>query len=227
MAGEAILIVDDDPFMRDLLDESLTELEYRAIAAATGKEALHAISVNEILVALIDLSLGDMSGLEIVDAIIDGSPDTQIIIMTGYPSIQSAIDALRRGAQDYIIKPFKMPEIHAAVTRSLKNQRLEAEVRVLRRKVRDQDQEIVQLKARSGAAGPRPQGVRPAARPVGLPAGYGGNAPPVAPAHEAPVPNVAPVINAARAADTTPPAAGAPADDAEPAQDSPPAAEDV
>ena len=221
MAGGAILIVDDDPFMRELLDESLTELEYQTIPAATSKEALHAVSVNEIHVALVDLSLGDVSGLEIVDTIIDGSPDTQIIIMTGYPSIQSAIDALRHGAQDYIIKPFKMPEIHAAVTRSLKNQRLEAEVRVLRRKVRDQDQELVQLKARSGAAGPRTQGNRPTARPVGFPAGYGGNTPPVAQLPEAPVPDVAP------AADATPPTADAQADDAEPAQDSPPAAEEI
>ena len=184
MAGEAILIVDDDPFMRDLLSESLTELEYHTIPAGTTKDALHAISVNEIHVALIDLSLGDANGLEVVDTIIDGSPDTQIIIMTGYPSIQSAIDALRRGAQDYIIKPFKMPEIHAAVARSLKNQRLEAEVRQLRRKVRDQEHEILQLKTKSGGpvAGRRQPG--PAARPAGLPGAYGG-APPAAPAPEA------------------------------------------
>jgi DNA-binding NtrC family response regulator len=145
MAGEAILIVDDDDFMRELIAESLGELEYWTIPVGTVKDALHAVSINEIEVALIDLSLRDGTGLEVVDTIIDGSPDTQIIIMTGYPSIQSAIDALRRGAQDYIIKPFKMPEIHAAVARSLKNQRLEAEVRQLRRKVRDQDQELVQL----------------------------------------------------------------------------------
>lgn len=176
MAGEAILIVDDDPFMRDLLSESLAELEYQTIPAATAKEALHAISVHEIHVALIDLSLGDANGLEVVDTIIDGSPDTQIIIMTGYPSIQSAIDALRRGAQDYIIKPFKMPEIHAAVARSLKNQRLEAEVRQLRRKVRDLEHELLQAKTRSGGGGgPRPP--RPVARPAGLPGGYGGAAP--------------------------------------------------
>ena len=109
MSGEAILVVDDDPFMRDLLAESLAELDYRTIPVGTDKDALQAISINEIQVALIDLSLGDSNGLEVVDSIIDGSPDTQIIVMTGYPSIQSAIDALRRGAQDYIIKPLKMP----------------------------------------------------------------------------------------------------------------------
>ena len=175
MAGEAILIVDDDPFMRDLLSESLSELEYHTIPVGTAKDALHAISVNEIHVALIDLSLADAHGLEVVDTIIDGSPDTQIIIMTGYPSIQSAIDALRRGAQDYIIKPFKMPEIHAAVARSLKNQRLEAEVRQLRRKVRDQEHELLQLRTRTGGPVPGGNAPRPAPRPAaGLPGAYGG-----------------------------------------------------
>lgn len=192
MAGEAILIVDDDPFMRDLLAESLTELEYRTIPAPTAKDALHAISMNEIHVALIDLSLGDANGLEVVDTIIDGSPDTQIIIMTGYPSIQSAIDALRRGAQDYIIKPFKMPEIHAAVARSLKNQRLEAEVRQLRRKVRDQEHEILQLKTRSGGPAPGARAPRPVGRPAALPGAYGGG-PAVAPQpQEAPPPESSP-----------------------------------
>lgn len=180
MTSEAILIVDDDPFIRDLLAESLAELEYRTIPVGTGKDALHAISINEIKVALIDLSLGDTNGLEVVDTIIDGSPDTQIIIMTGYPSIQSAIDALRRGAQDYIIKPFKMPEIHAAVTRSLKNQKLEAEIRQLRLKIRNQDQELVQLRTKSVSTGPRPLGLPPSGRPAAIPGAYGG-APPAAP----------------------------------------------
>ena len=186
MAGETILIVDDDHFMRDLLAESLAELEYRTIPVETGKDALHAISINEIQVALIDLSLGDTNGLEVVDTIIDGSPDTQIIIMTGYPGIQSAIDALRRGAQDYIIKPFKMTEIHATVTRSLKNQKLEAEIRKLRLKVRDQDQELVQLRARSGSAGPRPQGVAPPSRPAAIPGAYGGASPAAPPVQDPP-----------------------------------------
>jgi len=134
---------------------------------------------------LIDLSLGDSNGLEVVDSIIDGSPDTQIIVMTGYPSIQSAIDALRRGAQDYIIKPFKMPEIHAAVTRSLKNQKLEAEIRQLRLKIRNQDQELAQLRNRSVNTGLRPQGLAPSSRPAAIPGAYGG-APPATPSVQDP-----------------------------------------
>ena len=172
LANESILVVDDDAFMRELLQESLTEAGFNVDVAESGKEALHHISVHEYHVALIDLSLEDMSGLEVVDTIIDGSPDTRIMIMTGYPSIQTAIDALRRGAQDYIIKPFKMPEVQAAVARSLRVQKLEAEVRTLRLKVRDQEQEITRLR---GNAPGRPVGGSPqaAGRPTALPGAYG------------------------------------------------------
>ncbi len=172
MAGESILIVDDDPFMRELLQESLTEAEFVVDVAETGKDALHRVSTREFHVALIDLSLEDMSGLDVVDTLIDGSPDTRIIIMTGYPSIQTAIDALRRGAQDYIIKPFKMPEVQAAVARSLRVQKIEAEVRSLRLKVRDQEQEITRLRA--GTPGrPVAGGPQAAPRPAALPGSYG------------------------------------------------------
>lgn len=193
MAGESILIVDDDTFMRELLGESLQETEYRVETAVDGKDALHKLSLHEYQVALIDLSLEDMSGLDIVDTLIDGSPDTRIIIMTGYPSIQSAIDALRRGAQDYIIKPFKMPEIQAAVARSLRVQKLEVEVRALRRRVREQEQEISRLKT---GAPTRPGAARPGAttpQPVGMPVAYGSpptttGSPPPAPPTGAPAP---------------------------------------
>ena len=157
--------------MRELLQESLTEAEFTVDVAETGKDALHHISLREYHVALIDLSLEDMSGLDIVDTLIDGSPDTRIIIMTGYPSIQTAIDALRRGAQDYIIKPFKMPEVQAAIVRSLRVQKLEAENRSLRLKIRDQEQEITRL--RSNAPGQPVTGGPQAARPTALPGAYG------------------------------------------------------
>lgn len=166
MAGETLLIVDDDPFMRELLTESLTEAGYNVSASEDGKGALRALSLTDFQVALVDLSLPDTDGMDLIDAIADGSPEAQIIIMTGYPSIDSAIEALRRGAQDYIVKPFKIPEVQAAVDRSLKNQALQAEVRQLRRRVRELEQEAHQLRA----GGARPQAP---ARPVGLPGAYG------------------------------------------------------
>ena len=115
MADESLLVVDDDPFMRELLTESFSDAGYRVASADSGKEALHLLSLSEFEVVLVDLSLPDVEGMELVDQISNGSPEAQIVIMTGYPSLDSAIEALRRGAQDYIIKPFKnfkcMPNI--------------------------------------------------------------------------------------------------------------------
>jgi len=148
--------------MRELVAEALVEAGYDAAPTGSAQEALRKLSLGEFHVAIVDLSLGDSEGLELVDAILDGSPDIQIIIITGYPSLESAIDALRRGAQDYLIKPFKLPELQAAVTRSLRNQKVEAEIRELRHRVRDQDEEIRRLRggARTAATG-RPAPARP------------------------------------------------------------------
>ena len=174
MAGETVLVVDDDPFMRELLAEALSEAGYDVISAADGKQALQRLSLNEFEVALIDLSLPDVDGMELVSSTADGSPETQIIIMTGYPSLDSAIEALRQGAQDYLIKPFKIPEVHAAVGRAVKNQKLQVEVRGLRLRVRDLQREVDQLRAGGGTAA-RPQ---PSTRPMALPGSYGAPAVP-------------------------------------------------
>lgn len=170
MADEALLVVDDDPFMRELLAESFSDAGYQVASAETGKEALHLLSLSEFQVILVDLSLPDVGGMELVDQISNGYPEAQIVIMTGYPSLDSAIEALRRGAQDYIVKPFKIPEVQAAVSRALKSQRLQAEVRELRHRVRDLEQEASRLRA----AGPAAQPTAPRARRVGpLPGAYG------------------------------------------------------
>ena len=178
MADETLLIVDDDPFMRELLVQSLSQAGYLVTAAEDGNQAQHALNLNKFQIALVDLSLPDMGGLELIDAISNGSPEAQIIIMTGYPSLESAIEALREGAQDYIVKPFKLPEVQAAVSRALKNQKLQLEVRDLRRRVRDLEQEVHLL--RTGAGQSRPQ----ASRPTVLPGAYGALAPPRPPEPE-------------------------------------------
>ena len=167
MAGESLLIVEDDPFMRELLSESLSEAGYQIRSAENGEETRGLLPRNAFDVALIDLSLPDADGMQIVDDISDASSDTQIIILTGYPSLESAIEALRRGAQDYLVKPFKIPEVHAAVTRALKNQKLQTEVRDLRRQVRDLEQEVSRLQG----GGTQPP---PSRRPAPMPGAYGG-----------------------------------------------------
>ena len=172
MADESILVVDDDEFMLELLTESLTDAGYAVVTAKNGNEALDVLNHQDLQIALIDLSLPDMEGMDLVPHVTNTSPDAQIIIMTGYPTIESVIDSLREGAQDYIVKPFKIPEVHAAVSRSLKNQKLQAEVRELRRRVRDLEQGSQRARPGVPAAtgAPRPS----APRPAGLTGAYGG-----------------------------------------------------
>ena len=172
MAEESILVVDDDEFMVELLNESLTDAGYAVSAAANGAEAIDIINHQDLHIALIDLSLPDMAGMDLVVQVTNASPDAQIIIMTGYPTIESVIDSLREGAQDYIVKPFKVPEVLAAVSRSLKNQKLQTEVRELRRRVRELEQELQRPRVGAAPAGGTPRPTSP--RPAGLAGAYGG-----------------------------------------------------
>jgi DNA-binding NtrC family response regulator len=174
LAGERLFVVDDDPFMVELLSESLTEAGYQVTTAQTGEEAIRTLNKIEFQVALIDLSLPDADGMDLVRQIADTAPEAQILIMTGFPSLESAIESMQQGAQDYIIKPFKVPEMLAAVDRALRNQKLEAEVRELRRRVRELEQE----RQASRGSGARPEARPQPARPAGLPGAYGAMAPP-------------------------------------------------
>jgi len=172
LADESLLIVDDDPFIRELLVGSLSEAGFEVSVAEDGKEALRLLDHKEFQVCLVDLSLPDVEGMDLVGQMSDISPHSAILIMTGYPSLATAIEALRGGAQDYIIKPFKMPEVEAAVERALKHQRIEVEVRDLRQRVRELEQEVHHSEGTQQAS-PVSQ-VASAPRATALPGAYGG-----------------------------------------------------
>lgn len=231
MADESILVVDDDEFMLELLTESLTDAGYAVVTAKNGNDALDVLNHQDLQIALIDLSLPDMEGMDLVAHVTNASPDAQIIIMTGYPTIESVIDSLREGAQDYIVKPFKIPEVHAAVSRSLKNQKLQAEVRELRRRVRDLEQGSQRARPDVPAATGAPHPSAP--RPAGLTGAYGGTParrpvqepaePPVPdpPQVEDPTPELEPVASAVQPVEEQ-----VPTDEQEPAAPEPEIADD-
>ena len=85
MEDNTLLIVDDDAFMRNLLTEYLSKAGYVTKVAKGGKQAINLISQVDFQVALVDLSLPDIGGMEVIDYLSKESPDTQTIIMTGYP----------------------------------------------------------------------------------------------------------------------------------------------
>jgi DNA-binding NtrC family response regulator len=133
MAMEKILIVDDEPFICDNLERILKEEHYNTVVAQEGQAALEALGEKLIDLVLLDLKLPDIPGLEVLRKIKEVDPDLLVIIITGYASVESAVEALRMGAYDYIKKPFKADVIKLIVKLALEAQSLKREVRSLKK----------------------------------------------------------------------------------------------
>lgn len=134
---EKILIVDDEAFIRENLERILAEDGYRTFSAANGEEAINTASAEEVDLVLLDLNLGNRSGLDVLRELHEIDPQLLVIIITGYGTVESAVEALKLGAYDYIKKPFKADAIHLIVRLALETQNLRREVRSLRRGGKD------------------------------------------------------------------------------------------
>lgn len=120
MKNKTVLIVDDEPDLRELLVEALRTQGYEANGAENGPAALECIKAKHYPVILTDLNMpGGITGLELLKAIHEVDPKAFCIIMTGYATTESAIQAVKRGAYDFIQKPFKLAEIDASLRRAL------------------------------------------------------------------------------------------------------------
>ncbi|HEU5189927.1 MAG TPA: sigma-54 dependent transcriptional regulator [Methylomirabilota bacterium] len=138
MSAPRVLIVDNDPEMLAMLRRHL-EFEGLAVAAATGgRDALDAIAGARYDVILTDLIMDDTGGLEVLAAAQARAPATRVLLMTAFGSLETAIEAMRQGAYDYLTKPFKLAEVTHAVRRALDDQRLREENARLRAEVERQ-----------------------------------------------------------------------------------------
>jgi DNA-binding NtrC family response regulator len=117
-----ILIVDDDESIRKVLATILEEKGYTINTARTGKEAIEKTNKEFHNLALIDIRLPDMEGTKVLAKIKDTTPKMRKIIITGYPSLQNAVDALNRGADAYILKPFDVEKVLKTIKEQLRKQ---------------------------------------------------------------------------------------------------------
>lgn len=130
---EKILIVDDEAFIRENLERILVEDGYRPVSTDLGEVALQRVAEEEIDLVLLDLNLGSRSGLDLLRALREMDPELLVIIITGYGTVESAVEALKLGAYDYIKKPFKADAIRLIVKLALETQSLRRALRNLRR----------------------------------------------------------------------------------------------
>lgn len=114
-----ILVVDDEEFIRNSLEEILRLEGYEVLAVGNGELALAALQRETIDLMLLDLKMPAMDGMEVMRGALKTSPETRIILLTGHGSLESAIEALRQGAHDYILKPANSSEILSSVARGL------------------------------------------------------------------------------------------------------------
>ncbi|MCL2723889.1 MAG: response regulator [Polyangiaceae bacterium] len=122
-----VLIVDDEKFIRDILADFLGMEGYVVRTAEDGKAALSELHHAQYDLVISDLKMPRMGGIELLEAISTAAPNALTVIMTGFGTVETAIDAMKRGAYDYILKPFKVEEVIHVVQRGLEKQRLAAE----------------------------------------------------------------------------------------------------
>src|SRR2546428_13079337 len=117
MEAARVLVVDDEPSILMLLNDALTQWGYQVICAGTGSEALTALKTQVFDAALTDVRMPDMSGLDPLREIKKRDEPIEVVIMTGYPTISSAVEAPKEGAYDYLSKPLILDELHHLMQR--------------------------------------------------------------------------------------------------------------
>jgi DNA-binding NtrC family response regulator len=116
----AVLVVDDELLIRDLLFDFFTSQGYAIHLAENGKKAAEMLESVNFQVALIDLKMPEMDGVELTAILHRRKPQIPVIIMTAYPSMNSAIESIRSGVFDYIVKPFKIADLFETVKSAVK-----------------------------------------------------------------------------------------------------------
>ena len=114
-----VLVVDDDEGIRELLTDYLNKFGYEVVCAANGEEAVQKYKNGHFDIVLSDLVMSPMDGSELLGEIRKIDPDVIFIMITGYPSIDSAMEVMKKGAKDYITKPFNIDEIRLKMERVL------------------------------------------------------------------------------------------------------------
>ena len=161
---DTILLVEDQPTLRFFLDRTLREAGYLVDAVATGREALAVLARAPFSLALVDLRLPDMSGLDVAAQVREQHPDAAVIILTAYADLDSALAALRSGVYDYLIKPVKVKQLLAVVDKALQHHRRQRQQRELLAHIEESSRHLLQILGNNDGAEAVPTKPGPANR---------------------------------------------------------------
>jgi DNA-binding NtrC family response regulator len=134
-AGHSVLLVDDERDALDACSQALAAERYRVDTAAGPREAIEKVERGSYDVAVVDLKMPGMSGLDVLREIRRLDPDVAVVMVTGYATVETAVEAMKAGASDYLQKPFTPDELRFAVRRAIERQELVRENQALRERL--------------------------------------------------------------------------------------------
>lgn len=154
MTGERIpriLIIDDEHFIRDLLKDFFIKLDYDVVIASDGETGIAEAKRSRFDAALVDLKMPDQNGTEVLAAIRSFDAGLPVIIMTGYPTVDASIGAIRLGAQDFIVKPFRLQDLKDRLDRAIRSRGVSRDIDELRARIDVLEQELREFRTASPA----------------------------------------------------------------------------
>jgi PAS domain S-box-containing protein len=144
-APYSVLIVEDDPGFSSYLKRLLRREDLKLITASSGRQAIEYLEQHTVDIVLQDIGLPDIDGYQVMDQIRQQFPEVLIIVMTGEVTVESAVQALRKGAYDYLRKPFESMDLVNTVENALDRIRLEQKNRQAEEKLRESEERYRQL----------------------------------------------------------------------------------
>lgn len=132
-----ILVVEDDDLQRELISENLKQEGYQVLEARNGREALDRVSQNPVEIAVVDYKLGEKSGLELIKELRRRNPLITPIMVTAFASVETAVEAIKQGAYDYVVKPVDFQKFLLTLERARERFRLQREVTELRNRLEE------------------------------------------------------------------------------------------
>jgi DNA-binding NtrC family response regulator len=138
MKPARVLIVDDEHIARENLEFVLRKEGFDTLAVDSGMRALELLEKNEFDLVMTDLRMQQVDGLQVLERTKELYPDTEVIVITGYATVSSAVEAMQKGAYHYVAKPYKIDEVRILVRKALEKRLLRQEVSELKRQVRSQ-----------------------------------------------------------------------------------------
>ena len=149
LGTRAVLVVDDDPAVRETIGNLLKTSGYQADLAANGHEALARLMATDFEVVLLDIRMPDITGLDLLPKIREAHPEAAVIMFTGVDDVSSAVEAMQQGASDYITKPVRLQELLVRIEKAREKRSLALQLkdyqRTLEERIAAQAKELRQM----------------------------------------------------------------------------------